>query len=47
MTTTVQAAILALPKTAWTPAINADGSLREGADVAELTGMLGDLTTAG
>jgi hypothetical protein len=47
MTSTVQAAILALPKQAWTPAINADGSLREGADVAELTGVLGDLTAAG
>jgi Transposase DDE domain group 1 len=47
MTATVQAAILALPKQAWTPAINADGSLRDGADVAELTGMLGDLTAAG
>jgi Transposase DDE domain group 1 len=47
MTTTVQAAILALPKQAWTQAINADGSPREGADVAELTGMLGDLTGAG
>jgi hypothetical protein len=47
MTATVQAAILALPKQAWTQAINADGSLREGADVAELTGMLGDLTAAG
>lgn len=46
MTTAVQAAILAL-KQAWTPAINADGSVREGADVAELTGMLGDLTAAG
>jgi hypothetical protein len=47
MTATVQAAILALPKIAWTQAINADGSLRDGADVAELTGMLGDLTAAG
>jgi Transposase DDE domain group 1 len=47
MTATVQAAILALPKQAWTQAINADGSPREGADVAELTGMLGDLTAAG
>jgi Transposase DDE domain group 1 len=47
MTATVQAAILALPKAAWVEAINADGSLREGADVAELTGMLGDLTAAG
>jgi hypothetical protein len=47
MTATVAAAILALPKIAWTQAINADGSLRDGADVAELTGMLGDLTAAG
>lgn len=47
MTSTVQAAILALPNTAWTQAINADGSPRQGADVAELTGLLGDLTTAG
>ena len=47
MTATVAAAILALPKNAWTEAINADGSPREGADVAELTGMLGDLTAAG
>ena len=47
MTPAVQTAILALPRQVWTPAINADGSLREGADVAELTGMLGDLTAAG
>lgn len=47
MTTTVQTAILALPEGAWVEAINADGSLRAGADVAELTGMLGDLTAAG
>jgi len=47
MTAAVQAAILALPKVAWTPAIEADGELRDGADVAELTGSLGDLTAAG
>ncbi len=47
MTEKVQAAILALPELAWTPAINADGSLREGADVAELTGLLPHLTAAG
>jgi len=47
MTTTVQTAILALPIAAWTQAINADGSPRDGADVAELTGLLGDLTAAG
>ena len=37
---TVQAAILALPEPAWTPAVNADGGPRDGADVAELTGLL-------
>jgi len=47
MTAAVQAAILALPKQAWTAAIEADGELRAGADVAELTGWLGDLTAAG
>ena len=47
MTAAVQAAILSLPKVAWTPAIEADGSLRDGADVAELTGHLPDLTAAG
>ena len=34
----VRAAILALPETAWRPAINQDGQPREGAWVAELTG---------
>jgi len=47
MTERVQDAILALPECAWTPAIDADGSVREGANVAELTGMLPDLTAAG
>ena len=46
-TEAVQAAILALPECAWTPAIKADGSPRDGADVAELTGLLRDLTAAG
>jgi hypothetical protein len=36
-----RAAISVLPASAWTPAINADGGLRDGADVAELTGLLG------
>ena len=40
MTAPVQAAILALPDIAWTPAVQVDGSPREGADVAELTGVL-------
>ena len=47
MTEKVQDAILALPEHGWTPAIEADGSLRDGADVAELTGMLPDPTGAG
>ena len=33
-------AIAAIPTSAWSPAINADGGIREGAQVAELTGLL-------
>jgi Transposase DDE domain group 1 len=40
MTETVQTAILALPEYAWTPAVQVDGRLRDGGDVAELTGVL-------
>lgn len=40
MTDQVQAAILALPAYAWTPAVQVDGDVREGAAVAELTGVL-------
>ena len=40
MTDDVQAAILAIPKTAWTPAYDSDQMVRPGAWVAELTGML-------
>jgi hypothetical protein len=47
MTPVVQEAILALPKQAWTPAVETDGQVRDGADVAELTGLLPDLTAAG
>src|SRR5512135_87981 len=47
MTPAVQDVILALPARGWIPAIEADGSVRDGADVAELTGCLGDLTAAG
>ena len=36
----VRTAILALPETAWRPAINADGEPREGAWVTELTGQI-------
>jgi Transposase DDE domain group 1 len=35
-----RAAITALPAAAWSPALNADGGVRDGADVAELTGLL-------
>ena len=47
MTAAVQDAILALPAIAWSPAVEADGTLRAGADVAELTGLLPDLAAAG
>jgi Transposase DDE domain group 1 len=47
MTDTVQQAILDLPELAWTPAVDADGELREGAGVAELTGLLPDPAAAG
>jgi len=47
MTDKVQQAIFARPERAWTPAIETDGSLREGADVAALTGLLPHLTQAG
>jgi hypothetical protein len=35
-----RAAITTLPASAWTTAIDADGSVRDGAEVAELTGLL-------
>jgi hypothetical protein len=35
-----RAAITALPETAWSPALDADGAVRDGAFVAELTGLL-------
>jgi hypothetical protein len=35
-----RAAITALPTSAWSPAIDADGGVRNGAQVAELTGLL-------
>jgi Transposase DDE domain group 1 len=40
----LQAAIPRIPKRAWSPAYNADGQIREGAWVCEVTDML-DLTT--
>ncbi len=43
LTEAVRAAITRLPARAWTPAIDAEGDLREGGDVADLTGLL-DLT---
>jgi hypothetical protein len=47
MTDRVQEAILALPAYAWIPAVDADGELREGAEVAELTGLLPDPAAVG
>ena len=40
ITEDIAAAILAVPKKAWTPAYDADGQVRPGAWVAEITGML-------
>jgi len=39
-TAAVRDAIAALPVHVWRPAVTADGGLREGADVAEITGLL-------
>jgi hypothetical protein len=47
MTEQVQDAILALPEQAWTPAVEPDGQVRDGADVADLTGLLSNLAAAG
>jgi hypothetical protein len=35
-----RAAVAALPASAWSPALDADGGVRDGAQVAELTGLL-------
>jgi hypothetical protein len=40
-------AISTLPARAWTPAVDSDGRLRDGAHVAELTGLLPARTLAG
>jgi len=40
LTENIREAIASVPKNVWTPAIEADGEVREGADVAELTGLL-------
>jgi hypothetical protein len=40
LTATVRAAILALPESAWRPAIRQDGEVRDGAWVAEITDLL-------
>lgn len=43
ITEQIHAAVTRIPKRAWTPACNADGQVREGAWLADITGML-DLT---
>jgi hypothetical protein len=43
ITDTIHAAVTRIPKRAWTPAYNADGHVRDGAWLAEITDML-DLT---
>jgi len=40
VTEPVRTAIATLPASAWTPAVDAAGGLRDGGDVAELTGLL-------
>ncbi len=40
ITEKIRDAIKLVPKNVWTPATDADGSIREGGDVAELTGLL-------
>jgi len=40
ITKTIRDAIGLVPKNVWTPATDADGGIREGGDVAELTGLL-------
>lgn len=40
VTEKIREAIKLVPKKAWTPASDADGGVREGGDVAELTGLL-------
>ena len=42
ITESVRDAITVVPKKAWTPAIDADGDVREHADVVEITGLLPD-----
>lgn len=40
ITETVRRAIRAVPERLWHPAVNQDGTIRDGAEVAELTGMV-------
>jgi hypothetical protein len=47
LTENLREAIASVPKNVWTPAIEADGEVREGADVAELTGLLDPAVLAG
>lgn len=44
ITEKIRDAIKLVPKKVWTPALDADGGVRDGGDVAELTGLL-DLST--
>jgi hypothetical protein len=40
ITEKLRAAITGIPETVWTPALDADGGVRAGGDVAEITGLL-------
>ena len=45
VTETIREAITRVPKRAWTPAMDADGEVREHADIVEITGLLPDTLT--
>lgn len=47
VTEPVREAIKQVPKKAWTPALDADGEVREGGDVTEITGLLDPELLAG
>ena len=47
VTEKVRDAIALVPKQVWTPALDADGGIREGGDVAEVTGLLDPALRAG
>jgi len=47
LTEKIRDAIALVPKKVWTPALDPDGGVRDGGDVAEVTGLLGHASRAG